>query len=134
MLEGSTVYSQPAAARASRPPKNDAAHAAGTDTFNVVYVNEIARAALSAAPRAAFPVGSIVVSEKLSKPDDAPPALVAVMVKRAQGFNPSSGDWEFLVVNGALTEVRKRQRKGSCVECHASQRDGDFFFPPATSK
>ena len=76
-----------------------------------------------------FPEGSVIVREKLSKPDDATPQLLAVMVKRAQGFNPQGGDWEFLTVDGALTKVTGRQKKGSCLDCHTSQRERDFVFP-----
>src|SRR3712207_7680823 len=58
------------------------------------------------------------VSEKLSKPGDAPPSEIAVMVKRAAGFNPKSGDWEFLVVDGSLGRVRERQKRS---EEHTSE-------------
>ncbi|HEX6182494.1 MAG TPA: cytochrome P460 family protein, partial [Pyrinomonadaceae bacterium] len=92
-----------------------------------VYANELARAAFAGDLK--FPTGSIIVREKLSKPDDATPQLLAVMVKRAAGFNPKGGDWEFLTVDGALTKVTERQKQGSCLDCHASQRERDFVFP-----
>ncbi|MBC7929028.1 MAG: cytochrome P460 family protein [Rubrivivax sp.] len=130
-LEGSSVYSEPSRNRSS---KKKEAHEGDALAFNVVYFNETARAAMSGERPAKFPAGSIIVSEKLLKPDDAPPELLAVMVKRAAGFSPKAGDWEFLVVNGALTEVRERQKKGHCAECHASQRENDFVFPLAPSK
>jgi hypothetical protein len=50
------------------------------------------------------------------------------MVKRAQGFTPRGGDWEFMTVNGALMKVAGRQKQGSCLDCHAARRDGDFVF------
>ena len=96
-------------------------------TYGVVYANELARAAFAGGGK--FPAGSIIVREKLSKPDDATPQLLAVMVKRAAGFNPKGGDWEFMTVDGALTKVTGRQKKGSCLDCHASQRERDFVFP-----
>ena len=96
-------------------------------TYGVVYANELARAALAGDLK--FPSGSIIVREKRSKPDDATPQLLAVMVKRAPGFSPKGGDWEFLTVDGALTKVTGRQKKGSCLDCHASQRERDFVFP-----
>lgn len=126
-LEGARVYSDPPRERPRKVKKE--AHEGDFNAFNVVYFNETARAAMSGERPAKFPAGSIIVSEKLLKPDDAPPELLAVMVKRAAGFNPKAGDWEFLVVNGALTEVRERQKKGHCAECHASQRENDFVFP-----
>jgi hypothetical protein len=133
-LEGAWVFDPPAPTRKGKQPEKEGSHAGESKEFNVVYFNEAAGAALNGARPAKFPVGSVIVSEKLSKPDDAPPQLLAVMVKRAAGFNPKSGDWEFLVVNGALTEVRERQKKGRCAECHASQRENDFVFPLPESK
>jgi hypothetical protein len=101
-------------------------------TYGVVYANDLARAAFAGDLK--FPTGSIIVREKLSKADDATPQLLAVMVKRAPGFNPKGGDWEFLTVNGALTKVTGRQKKGSCLDCHTSQRERDFVFPVPVAK
>ncbi len=98
-------------------------------TFGVVYANDLAREALLSEGRAKFPVGSIIVREKLSHAEATQPELVAVMMKRARGFNPKGGDWEFLTADGMLTKVREQQRKGSCLECHSSQADRDFVFP-----
>lgn len=128
-LEGSWVLEPPTPTRKGERPEKEGSHAGESKEFNVVYFNEAAGAALNAARPAKFPAGSIIVSEKLSKPDDAPPQRIAVMVKRAEGFNPKSGDWEFLVVNGTLDRVLERQKKGRCAECHASQRENDFVFP-----
>lgn len=133
-MEGSWVLEPPTPTGKGRRPEKEGSHAGDSKEFNVVYFNEAAGVALKAARPAKFPVGSIIVSEKLSKPDDAPPQRIAVMVKRAAGFNPSSGDWEFLVVNGALDRVRERQKKGRCAECHALQRENDFVFPLPESK
>jgi hypothetical protein len=51
------------------------------------------------------------------------------MIKRERGFNPTGGDWLFLTVDGAMTKVQERQKKGTCLECHKSQRSRDFVFP-----
>lgn len=103
-------------------------------TFGVVYANDLASEALANEGRTKFPYGSIIVREKLSREDAAQPDLVAVMIKRAPGFNPTGGDWEFLTIDGALTKVRERQKKGSCLECHSSQSERDFVFPLPPSK
>jgi len=80
-----------------------------------------------------FPTGSIIVREKLGKPDDQRPQLLAVMVKHASGFSPKTGDWEYLILDGGLTKVRERRKQGACFECHESQRSRDFVFSvPAT--
>ena len=119
----------------SVPPKKEkkSTHD-GASAFGVFYANELAREALTGGHSARFPTGSIIVREKLSKPDDARPQLLAVMVKRAAGFNPKGGDWEFLVIDGALTKIRERQKQGSCLDCHASQRERDFVFTLPASK
>lgn len=95
-------------------------------TYGVVYANDLARKALDGGAK--FPPGSVIVREKLSKPDDATPQLLTVMFKRAPGFNPKGGDWEFLTVSGGLTKITKRQKKGSCLDCHARQSARDFVF------
>src|ERR1051325_8401801 len=107
-----------------RGPKKDETHEGFY--FGVIYANDPAREPLANEGRTKFPAGSMIVREKLARADDAQPELVAVMIKRAAGFNPSGGDWEFLVVDGGLTKVRERQKKGSCLQCHSSQADRDF--------
>lgn len=102
--------------------------------FGVVYANELAHEAIASDGQAKFPVGSIIVREKLASADAARPELVVVMIKRAAGFNPSGGDWEFITADGTLAKVRERQKKGSCLDCHSSQADRDFVFPPPPSK
>lgn len=78
---------------------------------------------------ATFPVGSIIVRERLAKKDDIKPQRLVVMIKRESGFNPKRGDWEYLVVDGALTKIRERQKHGACADCHAAQKARDFVFP-----
>lgn len=104
-------------------------HEGGGNSFGVVYANSLAREAMVADPSVRFPRGSIIVREKLGKADDTLPQLLAVMIKRARGFNPAANDWEFLVVDGALSKIQQRQKKGSCLECHASQKARDFVYP-----
>lgn len=112
---------------------DDKEHDTHGSTFGVVYANELAREALSNEGRTKFPVGSIIVREKLAGRDAARPELIAVMIKRSPGFNPAGGDWEFITADGTLTKVRERQKKGSCLDCHSSQADRDFVFPPPSS-
>lgn len=84
---------------------------------------------MSSKTPAKFPAGPVIVGEKLSEPGDARPALLAVMVKRAPGFNPAGGDWEFLTVDGAAKKIQERQKHGSRLNCHATRRETDFVFP-----
>jgi len=76
-----------------------------------------------------FPVGSIIVREKFLRKEDKQPELLAAMIKRAPGFSKSSGDWEYLVFDGAATKVRDRKKKGDCYECHSQHKDRDYVFP-----
>ena len=129
LLRGSTYY-EPLPA----PKRPKGMHEGTGRTFGVVYVNDVARAAMLSAKPTKFPAGSIIVREKLARADDAQPQLVAVMYKRARGFNPKANDWEFLMADGALTKIEERQKKGSCLHCHAVQRERDFVFPPPATK
>ena len=102
-------------------------------SYGVVYVNDIGREALLSTKAPTFPTGSIIVREKLAKAEDKQPQLVAAMIKRASGFSPQSGDWEYLILDGALKKIRERQKKGACLDCHQSQRARDFVYAvPAT--
>jgi hypothetical protein len=97
----------------------------------MVYVNETGQHAMMAELKPKFPVGSVIVKEKLSglkgpKGDEAP-ELLTVMVKRERGFNPQVGDWEFIATNGAGTKVDARGRLESCRACHVSMKDTDFI-------
>ena len=66
--------------------------------------------------------------EKLATANSTTPELLAVMIKRAKGFNSAANDWEFLLLNGSVTEVKHREKTGNCQECHTSQKDKDFVF------
>jgi hypothetical protein len=121
----------------SRPPapvrkSNDPLHDGGS--FGVVWVNTIGREAMASEKPAKFPVGSVIVREKFKLKDDVQPQLLAVMIKRANGFNAKAGDWEYLIVDGGLTKIRERQKTGSCSACHSAQKDRDFVFPLPVTK
>lgn len=126
-----TIYPEGLAVPVGPSPsrREDKSHGA---SYGVVYANDLAREALASDGRVKFPVGSTIVREKLPREDATQPELVAVMIKRAAGFNPKGGDWEFITTDGMLTKVSERQKKGSCLECHSSQAAKDFIFPLPT--
>jgi len=99
-----------------------------SSSFGVVYANESASKAYSASPLRPFPVGSILIREKLATATAQNPQVLTVMIKREKGFNPKGGDWSFLTVDGAATKVKSRKKGGECLECHQSARDRDFVF------
>lgn len=89
-----------------------------------VYVNEIGRAAMSAGT--VFPVGSIIVKEKFAE-GASKPELLTVMLKRAKGFNPECGDWEFRTASPD-GDYAATEDVAHCVSCHVAKPDSDFTF------
>ncbi len=97
-------------------------------TYGVVFVNEKGLKSFNDAERTtAFPEGSIIVRETRSAPDGIPSAVI-VMFKRAKGFNPKGGDWEFVNLESPLVKIRQRQTTGSCLDCHSIREKHDFVF------
>lgn len=98
-----------------------------TTTFGFAYVNDVGRSAFQQKPFL-FPIGSIIVRERLPTLTSSPDVLV-VMVKRERDFNRKANGWEFLTINGDANRILKREKKGNCLKCHASAADNDFVFP-----
>jgi hypothetical protein len=96
-------------------------------TLGFAYVNEAGRGAFGQQPLV-FPVGSIIVRERLLTPTSNPDRLV-VMIKHERDFNRKADGWEFLTVSGDATRVIEREKEGSCLSCHASASKNDFVFP-----
>lgn len=96
-------------------------------TFAKVFANEIAAAEIEK-DNPMFPVGSLIVREKLLKADDSQPELITAMLKREKGFNKKTGDWEYFVVNSDVSKVQEREAVGSCSKCHQSAQQSDFVF------
>jgi hypothetical protein len=131
LLQDGNIYFgslPPAPVRTSNDPLHDGG------SFGVVWVNNIGHESMTAAKPEKFPVGSVIVREKFTHQEDTKPELLAVMVKRGNGFNRKGGDWEYLIVEGGLTKIRQRQTKGNCSSCHAQQKDRDFVFPLPQTK
>lgn len=95
--------------------------------FFTVYVNEIGQRAMLKELKPAFPAGSMVVKEKLSA-QSSEPELLTAMIKRERGFNPESGDWEFLVLDGSGKKIEARGKLETCQSCHAAKKNSDFVF------
>jgi Cytochrome P460 len=110
-------------------PKPAPASESHASSFGVAYANEVARGSILSKEPATFPLGSILVREKLSTPTAANPEVLVVMVKREKNFNPEGNDWEFLTVSGDMKKIEKRERQGKCQQCHASEAKHDFVFP-----
>ena len=108
-----------------KEPKQDHNRFSGS---GIVFANELALDAIRRELRE-FPEGSVLVREKQSSKDPAKPELLAVMIKRQEGFNTNGGDWQFLTTNGSLTKVNLNQKIGICLDCHETQKRNDFVYP-----
>ena len=79
-----------------------------------------------------YPVGSVIVKEKVrwGAADDAggnPPRNgVGGMIKRAPGYDPAHGDWEYFYFEEAAKIERGRIE--SCIRCHRRAADTDHVF------
>lgn len=73
-----------------------------------------------------FPVGSMIVKEKLSGKDNSQPELLTAMVKREPGFSAETGDWEYFVLDGAATKIVERGKLSNCNACHVQYKQQDF--------
>ncbi len=97
------------------------------DKYATVYVNNIGKRAMLQEKTAKFPPGSIIVKEKLTYATSKIPELLTVMRKRELGYDPSHGNWEYLVVDGTGTQVQVWGRLQTCQGCHANYRDEDYI-------
>ena len=96
-------------------------------SYGVVYANEPARAEIEK-PNPQFPVGSIIVREKLETATSTTPQIVIAMVKREKGFSAETGDWEFFAFDGADFKLQKRETKSDCSACHIKAEKTDWVF------
>jgi hypothetical protein len=77
-----------------------------------------------------FPVGSVIVKEKLVEKVDAKPEALGIMIKRERGFNPDGGDWEYIYWKKTGESLRGPEQTKNCQSCHVAQRDTDSVFCP----
>ncbi|HWT01880.1 MAG TPA: cytochrome P460 family protein [Pyrinomonadaceae bacterium] len=96
--------------------------------YFTVYVNDTGGAAMLNQKSPKFPEGSVIVKEKLTAKDSQTPELLTVMIKRHEGFNPESGDWEYMVVDGTGTKIEGRGKLENCQGCHLSNQKTDYIF------
>jgi hypothetical protein len=65
------------------------------NVFLKVYMNPLGVSELSRATPV-FPVGTVIVKDKLPTADGADSEALGIMIKREKGFNPAGGDWEYV--------------------------------------
>jgi hypothetical protein len=98
------------------------------EKYITVYVNAVGRTAMMQQAKPNFPVGSVIVKEKLPDKTSQSPEILTVMVKRESGFNSRSGDWEYMVLDGHGESVTERGKLETCQGCHLATPQSDYIF------
>lgn len=111
------------AAMCAAPMLNKSPH---KDKYISVYVNNIGKSAMMDQLKPQFPVGTVIVKEKLDQEDSKTPELLTVMVKREKGFNKELDDWEFLVFDGTAAQAQNIEAE-SCQRCHEAYTNTNFI-------
>jgi hypothetical protein len=110
------------------PSRADAPTNPHRHKYLMVYVNDTGRKAMLEQKNPAFPEGSVIVKEKLSEKSSQTPELLTVMIKHGKGFNSTSGDWEYMVVDGTGTNVSAQGKLENCQSCHSAKPETDYVF------
>ena len=93
--------------------------------FYHVYVTKQGEAVLEEG-KGTYPEGTVVLKEKFSDADGKKTELFTAMVKRAKGFNPEGGDWEYFVISGDAKKITQSGKIQSCIDCHDSYQATDY--------
>lgn len=92
------------------------------DRFINVYVNTIGEAMMRKEGARVFPMGSVIVKEKLLGKNDSTAAALGVMIKG------EGKQWEF--VYQEKNKVTRGNELPNCQACHAAQAERDSVFYP----
>ena len=112
-------------ARRQAERKRNGPHAS---TFIRVFVNRAGESAFLPNFRGSFPVGTIILKEKLASASADPPGFaVGAMIKHAEATFPGTGGWQFLYAD-RKDSFRWRDGASTCASCHALRRSTDFVF------
>lgn len=78
--------------------------------------------------RTTFPIGTVLVKERYSGPEQDVPDLLVVMIKRGFEYNSDSANWEFSVVSGDGAKVLDYGKLKNCASCHAQAKTHDYVI------
>jgi hypothetical protein len=94
------------------------------DKFFDVYINHPG-ASIIESGKGIYPEGTAILKRKYSDAAGTVVELYTGMVKRAKGFNPQSGDWEYFTstADGKITE---HGALTSCMGCHQDYAHSDY--------
>lgn len=93
-----------------------------------VYANASAASAMKEPELTDYPVGSIIVKEKLQNPADSSPEGVAFMIKHGKGKFTESDGWEFLYYPWTGPTAAKADVYKGCTTCHRAGAKRDYVF------
>ena len=96
--------------------------------FITVYVNETGKSEMLTKKNPAFPVGTVIVKQKMKTENPKTTELSTVMVKREAGYNPGNGDWEYAVIDAGVTKTTGEGKIEHCQKCHMMVSETDFVF------
>jgi hypothetical protein len=102
----------------------------GAEAIREIYVNDAGKAVSAAGAGFPYPVGTVIVEEtygRLVADGKGSLTQISAMVKRAPGYDPAGGDWEFMLVKPDLT-LAARGKLPTCIACHAAASGRDFVF------
>ncbi|HSE23768.1 MAG TPA: cytochrome P460 family protein [Pyrinomonadaceae bacterium] len=106
--------------------------------FITVYVNDLGRHAMTEELNPRFPVGTVIVKEKLPNKDATAAELLTVMRKRERGYDSKNGDWEYLMLDGPGRDIQDAVKVESCQSCHMAYKQQDYvtrlYLTPDTRK
>jgi hypothetical protein len=74
-----------------------------------------------------YPVGTMVLKQKLAEKSSTDALLYTGMLKRETGYNPDCGDWEFFTISADEKKIPSRGRLESCMDCHRHYFRSDFI-------
>ena len=82
-----------------------------------------------------YPIGTIIAKQSRLA-DGSLVGVATAMVKRAKGFSPNAGNWEWFVLEPKTGAIIKnpqgkiqRGKIAMCITCHADGESNDFTFP-----
>ncbi|MBO9433998.1 cytochrome P460 family protein [Ruegeria sp. R13_0] len=121
----------------SWPLFNDAPYISATHGQRFVnsYANRMALNYATLQPGELLPMGSVLAKDSMTVTDEGKiyPGAMFVMEKLAQGANPETADWRYIMVlpDGSLFGDTLGDRAGAvayCHDCHVQVADRDYTF------
>lgn len=73
-----------------------------------------------------YPEGAVILKQKFSDAAGEKTEFYTGMRKRARGYNPDLGDWEFFMLDSGGYTVTARGKIESCMDCHTRYPTTDF--------